>query len=381
MSKVLGRCVGLISGNEWKSVRNVVEYPFSRKKAAALLPSIRRQVDTHVSELWHSGQLSTGLLDPAEDLKMLPFWVVAEIFYGQLSTEMIQELKDLAPQRERLFRYVIYGGLSRFSWSRFLPMEANAALNAFQKRWKAFNDAAYERAVTTQNNAPIIQMHEAVEKGHLTRDQLHQTLDESLFANLDVTTGGLSWNLVFLATHKDQQTLLLKEINNIHPEGVDRYIVNNLTLLAACISESSRLKPLAAFSVPQSAPSTRVIDGYAIPSGTDFVVDIYGLNIRNEYWGDDSTVYRPQRFLEKADLELRYHFWRFGFGPRQCMGKYVADWIIRAVLIHIISRYELDLVKTGIQCERNRESWITQPQIQLRCVPRTSAAENASAAP
>jgi cytochrome P450 len=377
MGQILGRCVGLISGNEWKSVRGVVEHPFIRSSAADLVPLVQQHVETHVNELWQSGQLSKGLLDPVEDLKMLPFWVVAEIFYGQLSTGMIHELKELAPQHEELFKYVIRGGLSRFSWSRFLPTKANTSLAAFQKRWKAFNDDAYQRAVRIQNSAPIIQMYEAVQQVRLTRDELYQTLDESLYANLDVAIGGLSWNLVFLAAYKGQQDLLLDEINSIDEDGFRRYILSSSSLLAACISESSRLKPVAAFSIPQSTPSARIIDGYEIPAGTNFVVDAYGLNIRNEYWGNDSTVYRPQRFLEKADVELRYHFWRFGFGPRQCMGKHVADLITRALLIHILTRYELDLVEAGSEWGRNQESWITHPKMQLKCVPRTSLSRNA----
>ncbi|TID00229.1 Cytochrome P450 monooxygenase roqR [Colletotrichum higginsianum] len=146
-------------------------------------------------------------------------------------------------------------------------------------------------------------------------------LDEAIYANLDVTTGGISWNLVFLAAHPEYQDLLAAELaaRNGSPDERRRYILGNSTLLAACIAESSRLRPLAAFSVPQSAPTERRVDGYRIPAGTDFIVDSYGLNLRSGFWGPDAATYRPQRFLEKGALEMRYHFWRFGFGPRQCM--------------------------------------------------------------
>jgi hypothetical protein len=40
--------------------------------------------------------IGQGLIDPAEDLKLLPFWVVAEIIYGELSTEMEEQLRELA---------------------------------------------------------------------------------------------------------------------------------------------------------------------------------------------------------------------------------------------------------------------------------------------
>ena len=370
MSKVLGQCVGLISGNEWRSVRMAVEHAFLRKNALAHIPIIWRQTESYFGTLHREGKLNKGLIEPAADLKMLPFWVVAEVVYGDLSPEMIRELIELAPLREQLFRYVIEGGLARFSWSKHLPTKANRSLAGFQVRWKAFNDLAYKRAVALGTNAPIVNMYEAVHGGHMELDQLYQTLDESLYANLDVTIGGISWNLVFLAAYPEYQTSLLAEINAVHENGFDSYIQSSSTLLASCIYESSRLKPLAAFSVPQSAPTTRVVGGYIIPAGTNFVVDSYALNIRNEFWGHDSEKYRPERFLEKSNTELRYHFWRFGFGPRQCMGKYVADLMIRILLVHVIRGYELSFLSTEGEWKRNSHTWITHPDMTIRCVRR-----------
>lgn len=47
------------------------------------------------------------------------------------------------------------------------------------------------------------------------------------------------------------------------------------TLLLALMLEFARLKPLAAFSIPQAAPTHRVVGGFLITTGTNFVVDIY----------------------------------------------------------------------------------------------------------
>ncbi|MCJ1247525.1 hypothetical protein MMC30_004739 [Trapelia coarctata] len=126
-------------------------------------------------------------------------------------------------------------------------------------------------------------MHSAVAAGEISEEQLLQTLDESLYANLDVTTGGLSWNLVFLAAHPDVQSRLRSEVAEAEAKGeLNGYILNRSSYVAACVLESSRLRPLAAFSVPQAAPTARDVDGYIIPAGTSFIVDGYALNVRNE---------------------------------------------------------------------------------------------------
>lgn len=370
MSQLLGQCVGLISGSDWQTLRRVSEVPFLHRNMESYIPSIQHHVENHFANLEKNGNLRSDLIHPAEDLKLLPFWVVAEIFYGELSPDLKEQLRMMIPLREGLFKYVIRGGLSRFSWTRFLPTEATKALAAFKKQWHMFNQTAYERALVSKSPPPIVPMFKAAIQGTITQEQLYQTLDEALFANLDVTTGGISWNPVFLAAHPDCQERLRAEVLSTTPAHFHKYLLSSSSFLAACISESSRLKPLAAFSVPQSAPTERVVGGYVIPAGTNFIVDSYALNVRNEYWGPDATVYRPGRFLGTSAIKSRYHFWRFGFGPRQCMGKYVADLIIRMLLAHLVTRYRVSLTETGTHWARSSESWITHPDLLLKCEKR-----------
>lgn len=79
--------------------------------------------------------------------------------------------------------------------------------------------------------------------------KLLQTLDEQLFANLDVTTGAISWNVVHLASHISEQQQLFEEIQEnrkiLGINGLGEYILRSNTFLAACIDESSRLRPVA----------------------------------------------------------------------------------------------------------------------------------------
>jgi cytochrome P450 len=372
MSQLLGQCVGLISGPEWRDVRGVTEVPFLHKTTPNYLSLVTRVTERYFQNLHANGDLNKGLIDPAGDLKLLPFWVIAEIVYGELSVEQEMELTQLVPLREEVFRHVVNGGVVRMWWSKYLPIEANRAFNEFKTRWLAFNNAAYERAIQLGSEAPIISMYKAAENGTIGKEQLYQTLDEMLYANLDVTTGGISWCLVFLAANQRVQEKLREEVKFSNKEDREKYLLRSSTFLSACISESSRLKPLAAFSVPQSAPTDRVVSGFNIPAGTDFIVDSYALNIRNEFWGPDRTSYRPERFLELNATNMRYNFWRFGFGPRQCMGKYVADLIIRVLLEHLVTNYELDLLDAHEKWQRNPETWITLPKMQVKCIRRES---------
>ncbi|KAF1938011.1 cytochrome p450 monooxygenase GliC [Clathrospora elynae] len=378
LGQLLGQCVGLVSRDQWKRVRAIVEKPFHRSMATRYVPVVQGLTERYFEDLFEHADLSRGLLDPAGDLKLLPFLIVAEVIYGNLHPDVEKELRDMAPHREALMQYVIQGGLARFQWAKHLPTKANRELAAFQKRWLAVNELAYEKAVEAGISAPIIDYFAARETGQLTTDEMLQTMDEMLFANLDVTIGALSWNVVFLAAYPDIQRRVREEIRAKRAEldamglEFDSYITDNNTLLAACVNEAARLKPLAAFSVPQSIPTARVVGGYEFPAGTHFVIDSYALNIRNPYWGDDREKYLPDRFLSGDRTDARYHYWRFGFGPRKCMGQFVADILMRNVLVHLADGYEMGMVKSGAleSWGRNVDVWINHPQMQLRCVKR-----------
>ncbi|KAL3459736.1 cytochrome P450 [Aspergillus heterothallicus] len=374
MGEVLGKCLGLISGKQWRALRAVSEPTFRHSTAVNYLSLIHSRVRGYLE---NCPSMQSGAIDPVEDFKFLPFFIIGDILYGEMTSQMEEALREMAPIRERLFQSVIAGGLARFSWSQYLPTEANRVLKEFQTRWIAFNQAAYQRARELKAiETPVYQLFEAVESGRITADNAYQTLDEMLFANLDVTMGSVSWNPVFLAAHPDVQAELRRSIQEAEQDEGPKmasYLQSSTSYLAACILESARLKPLAAFSVPQAAPTERLLDGYLVPAGTSFIVDAYALNVEDEFWGTDRHRYRPSRFFDLTASDIRYHLWRFGFGPRQCLGKYVADLIIRVFLVHLVRNWRLEFAKgEGTESrdwERDMNTWITHPKVKLICTP------------
>jgi cytochrome P450 len=322
--------------------------------------------DAHFAHLLQQegGRLSKGRINPVEDLRILPFWIVADVLYGELSVEMKSKLEGLIGVREVLFGHVIQGGLARFAISKYFPTKTNKELRDFKRRWAEFNELAL--AGCKKEDALGVQMYDAMKRGSLSREHMLQTLDEMLFANLDVTIGGISWNLLFLAENEKFQGEVREEIKLARQRNWVEYLASSSTLLSAGILESARLKPLAPFSVPQSAPTDRIVGGFLVPAGTNFIVDSYALNVRRSFWGDDKEQYRPWRFMGKKASEIRYQYWRFGFGPRQCLGKRTADLILRILLAHLIENYRLGLDEKS-RWDKNPTTWITHPNTDIMC--------------
>ncbi|CAI6334457.1 unnamed protein product [Periconia digitata] len=93
-------------------------------------------------------------------------------------------------------------------------------------------------------------MQEAVRRGKTSQEEMLQTLDEMLFANLDVTIGGISWNLMHLADHPGIQRDTRRKYHSkvVHSEegSCSKYMQSTSTLLAACILEFAWLRPHSA---------------------------------------------------------------------------------------------------------------------------------------
>ena len=397
MEQLLGSCAGLISGNSWKAVKQAVQEPFLHKHTSVYVEDVRTFVHDYLRTRIPNETEQHGLqkFHIIHDLKFIPFLFVARIIFGPLSVGLERKLEALIPQREALFRKVIQGGMSRFALLRHLPLSEMNELRDFKRRWKSWNDEAHTHALlnaTDSNGAPILDMYADMETGKITQEQLLQTIDEILFANLDVMMNGLSWVLVFLAANISVQADLREEIRaNESPELRATYLsgpgLSSTTLLTACILESARLRPAAAFSVPQSCPTARNLDGYEVPAGTNFVIDSYALNIRDPFWGKDRDKFQPRRWKKLANnRDLRYQYWRFGFAPRTCMGKYVADLILTATIVEVLNKWQISLSDTtkGFSHQTDKgmpradedcdmdwpwddEMWIHHPDMTLYC--------------
>lgn len=372
MGELLGSCMGLISGPAWRQLRTSTDNAFTRQAATVSLRRIQEMSKKHIDRLHSTSSLGQGVLDPVENLQMLPFWILAEHLYGNLEPEMRTTLEALIPLRESLFRRMIQGGITRFPCSRFLPTKANRDLRDFKFRWKAFNDNVYKAWTMADKDSVFVRMYEQAQSGIVTIENILQTLDEMLFANLDVTIGGISWSLMFLAADEHVQTKLRQEIAAARSApgdtlAWDKYLSSTETLLAASNLESARLKPAAAFSIPQAVPRDVTLGEFRIPAGTNFVVDTHALNIRNEFWGHDRDTYRPSRFLERRPIDSRYQYWRYGFGPRQCLGKHISDLIIRVTVAHLVEHYQISFDASSTW-DKRPETWIAQTNTQIRCV-------------
>jgi cytochrome P450 len=149
------------------------------------------------------------------------------------------------------------------------------------------------------------------------------------------TSGALSALFFYLSRNPDCYNKLADEVRSEFSKGseiVGGPQLSSCRYLRACIDETLRMSPPVPGTLWREMPSTDnganplIIDGYAIPKGTQVGVNIYTLHHSEEYF-PDAFAFKPERWLETSEERqkvMRDAFTPFSIGYRGCAGKAMA---------------------------------------------------------
>jgi cytochrome P450 len=118
-----------------------------------------------------------------------------------------------------------------------------------------------------------------------------------------------------------------------------------LPYLDACIKEAFRMHPAAGLPLERVTPPQGVeICGRHIPGGTIVACSAWVMHRRSEVYGDDVDHYRPERWLEAGQEQLKEMnacMLQFGAGPRTCIGKNISLLEVYKLVPSFLRRFEV----------------------------------------
>ncbi|XP_017492327.1 PREDICTED: probable cytochrome P450 12b2, mitochondrial [Rhagoletis zephyria] len=175
---------------------------------------------------------------------------------------------------------------------------------------------------------------------------------DMLFGGLDTTSSTVINALFLLAKNPEKQNILREELRTLLP-NVDTPLVaqnlQNIPYLRACIKESMRITPIVSGTM-RATGRDLVLSGYRVPK------DI-GVHMRNmELCNSDTffarcSEYLPERWLktpknvpsanDAAKMQNPFVYLPFGFGPRTCVGRRLADLEMEVLLARLFRKYEI----------------------------------------
>ncbi|KAK2616881.1 hypothetical protein QQS21_000259 [Conoideocrella luteorostrata] len=385
LTQILGSGLGLINGARWTVLRKTLDQMFSHRTA---LQYFRDSLDSSAEDyLAGISQFASAdkqaadgksiVINATQALQRYPFFEVASMFFGEMSAGEKERLWDLGRRYSEVFKAIVSGGIHRSKMTKHFNTKAWKDARDYQRAWKDFNWEMYRARKTTAPDTPIVILTEAAENGELTHDEVTDTIAESTFANLDIVTHVISSCVILLADAPSVQDDLLVEINET-TEDRQSYIARKDTLLHYCLLESLRLQPVLSFTFPENPPREKVLGTYIIPKDTTVIVDAFAINIRNPFWGPDNRAYRPSRFANIKQSQLRYNLATFGYGPRKCLGQHIADKIIKSVAYYMFSQYRVSLqpmqaIEGAFKVDKT--SWVAMYDVDLKLEPRDMSRE------
>lgn len=111
------------------------------------------------------------------------------------------------------------------------------------------------------------------------------------------------------------------------------------------VKEAMRLYPPAHLTIREPTEPVKLAD-YRIPKGAAVLLSQWVVH-RDPRWYDDPETFDPDRWTnDRARKRPTYAYFPFGAGPRQCIGKSIAEHEMKLIISTIAQDYRLEHTST-----------------------------------
>ncbi|TMW45371.1 hypothetical protein DOY81_009550 [Sarcophaga bullata] len=171
---------------------------------------------------------------------------------------------------------------------------------------------------------------------------------DMLMVGVDTTSSTFTSLLLCLAENPIKQAKLREEILQVLPLKDSEFTeesLKHMLYLKSCLKEALRYYPIVDRYIRRLANDV-TLSGYRIPKGTRIIMAATDL-LRDENHFHRANDYLPERWLRSADLpNLRskcpFVYLPFGFGPRTCIGRRIAELEIELCIARIIRNFHVE---------------------------------------
>ncbi|XP_066492272.1 cholesterol side-chain cleavage enzyme, mitochondrial [Tiliqua scincoides] len=176
-------------------------------------------------------------------------------------------------------------------------------------------------------------------------EDIKASVTEMMAGGVDTTSITLQWAMFELARAPSIQEQLRTEIITAETaaQGDLLKTLRSVPLVKATIKEAIRLHPVAV-SVQRYTTQELILQNYFIPAKTLVQVGIYAMGRDPKYFVRPEQ-FNPERWLN--DDPTHFRGLGFGFGPRQCLGRRIAELEMALFLIHILKNFKIE-TKRGV---------------------------------
>ncbi|XP_030378208.1 cytochrome P450 12b1, mitochondrial [Scaptodrosophila lebanonensis] len=357
---VFGGIGGLVSeqGKAWADIRNKVNPVLMKvSNVRQNLPQIDQIAQDFIEKLGTllDSQTHTISGDFHEELKMWAFesisYVALNSRMGLLSDQPDANAARLAQHMTEFFDYSFKYDVQPSIWPYYKTNGFKKFLQTYDKITEIttnYIEAAIQNFETEDNAKPKSVLEQLL---RLNKQIAVVMVMDMLMAGLDTTSSAFVTILYHLACNPVKQERLRRELNEILPNpnnALTNENTKNMPYLRACIKEGLRITSITPGNF-RITTKDLVLSGYRVPRGTGVLMGVLALSNSDQYFRH-SADFMPERWLKagsSADAcpEARssnpFVYLPFGFGPRTCIGKRIAELEIETLLIRLLRQYRV----------------------------------------
>nr|QRG28707.1 CYP306A1 [Chilo infuscatellus] len=205
----------------------------------------------------------------------------------------------------------------------------------------------------------------------MTDEQLLYLLADMFGAGLDTTSVTLSWFLLYMALHQDEQDLVRKEILTVYPEEKD-IDSSKLPYLMAAICETQRIRSIVPIGIPHGCLQDTYLGNYKIPRGAMVIPLQWAIHMDSDVW-ENPEEFKPSRFIGPDGSLLKpQEFIPFQTGKRMCPGDELSRMLSCGLVARLFRRRRIKLASPPPTPEEMLGTvgvTLSPPSVKFYCEP------------
>ncbi|EED14437.1 cytochrome P450, putative [Talaromyces stipitatus ATCC 10500] len=358
------------------NLRKLLSNAFSDKVLKGQEPVLLHYIDLLVSRLHEVADKREEPVDIVRWFNYVTFDIIGHLaFY-----EPFDCLKnnDYHPWMSMIFNAIVYvhyiRTLQRFIDIRSIILAIMPKRIVERRKWHiGLVEEKVKRRKTRHPDYIDFMSHllQAEEKGHLTLPDLVANANLMVIAGSETTATILSGTIYYLCTHPRVMQKLLDEVRTSFNSSDEINIarISHLKYINAVIDESFRLYPPAAGSHPRiTPPEGAMILGQWLPGNTSMGMAQYAV-FRSPYNFKDPEIYLPERWLDEEGPykdDRREALQPFSFGPRNCIGRNLANIEMRLILAKMLWHFDFELTPECANWPKDQYIYTSWEKIPLK---------------
>ncbi|KAF2706016.1 cytochrome P450 [Pleomassaria siparia CBS 279.74] len=215
----------------------------------------------------------------------------------------------------------------------------------------------------------------------MSRGSMNANSNIFMMAGTETTATALCGLTCLLLKNPDKMKKLVDEVRAVpSKEELNGLKMRHLKYLGAVIEEGLRVYPaVPAANLRDIAPGGNVIMGDHLPEKTVVGISHWSafhspLNFHNpDAFVPERWILDDEEYKEYHDFDKRHGFKPFSDGPRNCLGKNLAYYELRALLAHAVWHFDFELCPESENWLQGQKTWQLwdKPELMIRIKERS----------